>query len=114
MMDVYSSKQVADMLLERTLCVYDKRPWEHVGDQLDVQQLVSTKAMTWAQVHLQSLCLAGVLAYRHTHLSVSTVCCCKICTCNLCVNAYITTPGRKSNPYTYKCIHTSIGVHTSV
>jgi len=52
MMDVYSSKQVADMLLERTLCVYDKRPWEHVGDQLDVQQLVSTKAMTWAQVHL--------------------------------------------------------------
>jgi len=32
MMDVCGSKQVADMLLERTLCVYDKRAWQHVGD----------------------------------------------------------------------------------
>ena len=27
MMDVSGSKKVADMLLERTLCVYDKRAW---------------------------------------------------------------------------------------
>ena len=32
MMDVCCSKQVADMLPERTLCVYDKRAWQHVGD----------------------------------------------------------------------------------
>jgi len=32
MMDVCGSKQVADMLPERTLCVYDKRAWQHVGD----------------------------------------------------------------------------------
>ena len=41
---------------------------------------VPTKTMTWVKVHLQSLCLAGVLAFRHTHLSVSTVYSCKICT----------------------------------
>ena len=32
MMDVCGSKQVADMLPERTLCVYDKRVEQHVGD----------------------------------------------------------------------------------
>jgi len=32
MMDLCGSKQVADMLLERTLCVYDKRVWQHVSD----------------------------------------------------------------------------------
>ena len=32
MMDLCGRKQVADMLLERTLCVYDKRAWQHVGD----------------------------------------------------------------------------------
>jgi len=39
-----------------------------------------TRAMTWTKVHLQSLCLAGALACRRTHLSVSTVYSCKICT----------------------------------
>jgi len=32
MMDVCGSKQVADMLLERTLCVFDKRAWQYIGD----------------------------------------------------------------------------------
>jgi len=32
MMDVCDRKQVSDMFLERTLCVYDKRSWQHVGD----------------------------------------------------------------------------------
>jgi len=31
-MDVCGSKQVADMLLERTYCVFDKRAWQHIGD----------------------------------------------------------------------------------
>ena len=32
MMDVFGRKQVADMLLERTLCVFDKRAWQHISD----------------------------------------------------------------------------------
>jgi len=32
MIDVCGNRQVADMLPERTLCVYDKRVWQHVGD----------------------------------------------------------------------------------
>jgi len=41
---------------------------------------VPTKTIKRAKVHLQSLCLAGALACRHTHLSVSTMCSCIICT----------------------------------
>ena len=32
MMDVCGRKQVTDMLLERTLCVFDKRTWRHISD----------------------------------------------------------------------------------
>ena len=32
LMDVCDSKQVTDILPERTLCVYDKRAWQHVSD----------------------------------------------------------------------------------
>jgi len=96
------------MLLERTLCVYDK--------VLDNMLAITSGADKGNDMGKGTPVLAMSLwwlAYRYTHLSVSTVYSCKICTWNLCVNAYITTPGRTSNPYTYKCIHTCTCVHTS-